>query len=111
MVRVCTRPHPNSTRLRCVYWEPSNGNRLRSTFDDLEADTQWDEWSCLLGFPVMGIWPEGCNGLDVNAVSMAELPGGWRFVVTSDDDGKVKLFMALDDAGALAKCKLPKADA
>eukprot|EP00937_MAST-01D_sp_MAST-1D-sp2_P004791 g4791.t1 len=29
----------------------------------------------------------------------------------TDADGKVKLFLALDDAGALAKCKLPKADA
>jgi Ca2+-dependent lipid-binding protein/WD40 repeat protein len=82
----------NCAAREILYWEPTNGNRLRSTFDDLEADTEWDEWSCLLGFPVMGIWPEGCNGLDVNAASMASLPGDWQFLVTTDDYGSVKLF-------------------
>jgi Ca2+-dependent lipid-binding protein/WD40 repeat protein len=82
----------NCAAREILYWEPTNGNRLRSTFDDLEADTEWDEWSCLLGFPVMGIWPDGCNGLDVNAASMAELPGDNKFLVTTDDDGRVKLF-------------------
>lgn len=30
-------------------------------------DTEWSGWTCLYGFPVMGIWPDTADGSDINA--------------------------------------------
>jgi len=81
-----------------LYWYASTGKQIRSTFDDIEADTKWASWTCPLGFPVMGIWPDGSSGNDINAVTMS---GNQKFIVTADDLGLVKLFNApcvLNDA-------------
>ena len=52
-------------------------------------DTQWATYTCLLGFPVMGIWPPDSDGTDVNAVDRS--PSG-KYLATADDYGSVKLF-------------------
>lgn len=43
----------------------------------------------MLGFPVMGIWPPDSDGTDINSLDRSK---NRQWVVTSDDDGKVKLF-------------------
>lgn len=61
-------------------------------------DVDWSTWTCILGFPVMGIWPDGSDGTDVNAVDRSK---DGEFLVTSDDFGMVKLFnypCVIDDA-------------
>ena len=35
-----------------IYWRASDGKPLRSTYDTVEADTDWDTFTCVLGFPV-----------------------------------------------------------
>ena len=35
----------------------------------MTKDVEWDSHSCVLGFDVMGVWPQGADGTDVNAVS------------------------------------------
>ena len=47
-----------------------SGKQLLSTHDTLEADTEWSSLTCVLGFNVMGIWPKGSDGTDVNAVDV-----------------------------------------
>jgi hypothetical protein len=40
-------------------------------------DVDWASWTCPLGWPVQGIWPEAADGTDINAVdrtSGAPLP-------------------------------------
>eukprot|EP00955_Chlamydomonas_euryale_P117744 366495-Chlamydomonas_euryale.AAC.2 len=32
-----------------------------------QRDTRWATWTCVLGFPVMGIWPPGTDGTDINS--------------------------------------------
>lgn len=53
-----------------------------------QRDRQWASWTNVLGFPVMGIWPSGSDGTDVNAVDRS--PDG-STLVTCDDFGKVLL--------------------
>lgn len=74
-----------------IYWNPNSGKKYTSTFDTVEADTDWSTWSGKLGFPVMGIWPDGATGNDVNCVVMDRKR---EYVATSDDFGLVKLFHA-----------------
>jgi echinoderm microtubule-associated protein-like 5 len=52
-----------------------SGKQLLSTHDNLEADTAWNTHSCVLGFNVMGIWPTGSDGTDVNALDVSLTKG------------------------------------
>ena len=52
-------------------------------------DVEWQTWSCSLGFPVMGIWPDDSDGTDINAVSRS---GSQTYIVTADDFGRINLF-------------------
>ena len=52
-------------------------------------DTDWDSWTCTLGWPVQGIWPPSADGTDINAVDRSH---DHRLLATADDFGKVKLF-------------------
>ncbi|GMF20140.1 unnamed protein product [Phytophthora lilii] len=52
-------------------------------------DTQWQSWTCILGWPVQGIWPPCSDGTDVNAVARNSRED---LLVTSDDFGLVKLY-------------------
>jgi WD40 repeat protein len=72
-----------------LYWDAKTGKQLRSTRDNIESNALWDEWTCVLGFPVMGIWDRCSDGTDVNALHRSS---DGRFVVTADDKGSVNLF-------------------
>lgn len=52
-------------------------------------DVQWATWTCVLGWPVQGIWPAFADGTDVNAVDRTV---DQKLLATADDFGKVKLF-------------------
>lgn len=83
-----------------IYWDARRCKALRSTRDRIEADAKWDKFTCVLGFPVMGIWPDDSDGTDVNALQVS--PCG-DYVVTADDFGTVKVFNApcvVEDAPA-----------
>lgn len=47
-----------------LYFEAATGKQIRQN----QRDTQWATWTCTLGFPVMGIWRDGTDGTDINAV-------------------------------------------
>mmetsp|Transcript_20952 Transcript_20952/g.63838 ORF Transcript_20952/g.63838 Transcript_20952/m.63838 type:complete len:1077 (-) Transcript_20952:92-3322(-) len=74
-----------------LYWNPSSGQQIRSTKDNVEADTDWATWTCVLGFPAMGIWMPDSDGTDVNACHRTR-DGG--HLVTADDFGTVRLYNA-----------------
>lgn len=52
-------------------------------------DMQWAGWTCLQGFPVMGMWQDGQCGNDINSCHRS--PDG-HSLVSSDDDGFVRLY-------------------
>lgn len=85
-----------------LYWSTTAGTQLLSTEDTVEADTEWGEVTCPLGFNVMGIWARDSDGTDVNGLSASPSRG---LVVTADDFGLVKLFnypCVSKDAGFVA---------
>jgi len=51
-------------------------------------DIEWATWTCVLGFPVQGIWP-GPDFTDVNSTCRSN---SRTVLATADDFGKVKLF-------------------
>ena len=97
-----------------LHWDPITGRQVLVN----QRDTQWESFTCILGFSVMGLWPDGSDGTDINAVDRSrggqtyvedvkrpnatlkrrDAPAscsgleGAGFIVTADDFGKVKLF-------------------
>ena len=68
-----------------IYWRARDGKPLRSTLDTVESDTVWDSFTCVLGFPVMGVWPEDSDGTDINSLHVS---ADKNYVVTADDFGR-----------------------
>ena len=52
-------------------------------------DVDWATWTCTLGWPVQGIWAEGMDGSDINAVDRSH---SGHLLATGDDRGLVNLF-------------------
>uniref|UniRef100_A0A8L2RA46 EMAP like 2 n=1 Tax=Rattus norvegicus TaxID=10116 RepID=A0A8L2RA46_RAT len=59
------------------------------TSADTVRNVQWATATCVLGFGVFGIWPEGADGTDINAVARSH---DGNLLVSADDFGKVHLF-------------------
>jgi hypothetical protein len=49
----------------------------------------WNTQTCVLGWGVVGIWPPGADGSDVNS---ADRSACGRYVATGDDFGQLKIF-------------------
>lgn len=52
-------------------------------------DVNWATWTCVLGWPVRGIWLPCSDGTDVNAVARCSKG---QLLAAADDFGRVKLF-------------------
>lgn len=57
--------------------------------DGSENENTWHSQSCVLGWAVLGIWPPGADGSDVNSTHRN---GNRKYLATGDDFGKVKIF-------------------
>ncbi|GLC69071.1 hypothetical protein PLESTF_000783800 [Pleodorina starrii] len=103
----------HSSTVRGIDWS-TDGSVLQSDSADLELlvwnartgkqipipsrDTSFSTHTLRLGFPVLGIWPDGSDGTDVNSVCRS---ARGDVVATADDSGLVKLFncpVVLEDA-------------
>jgi WD40 repeat protein len=72
-----------------LYWNAPTGSQITSRYDSTEADTEWDEYTCVIGFPVMGIWQDGDSLNDINSLHRSD---DENYIVTAGDDGMVRLF-------------------
>ena len=81
----------NSGDYEQLYWGPSPdpGRPGWCQVTDDVRDVKWDTWTCTLGFEVMGIWQDGMDGTDINALHRSH---NGNFSVMSGDDGLVYLF-------------------
>jgi len=81
----------NSKDYEILYWSTSTGKKVP---ESTVVDSEWYQWSCFLGWPVVGVFREGSDGTDVNSahISDSKEENGYRVIATSDDFGKVNLF-------------------
>uniref|UniRef100_A0A8D2ZG05 EMAP like 1 n=1 Tax=Scophthalmus maximus TaxID=52904 RepID=A0A8D2ZG05_SCOMX len=77
----------NSGDYEILYWIPSVCKQVVSV--ETTRDIEWATYTCTLGFHVFGLWPDGSDGTDVNAVCRSS---DKSLLVTGDDFGKVHLF-------------------
>ena len=77
----------NSGDYEILYWQAKDCKQVSSGFT--MRDTEWDTWSCVLGFPVRGMWPEGADGTDINTCIRSN---GAEYLVNGDDSGLLNIF-------------------
>ncbi|XP_033102726.1 77 kDa echinoderm microtubule-associated protein-like isoform X3 [Anneissia japonica] len=77
----------NSGDYEILFWTAATCKQITSSSS--MKDTEWATYTCTLGFPVTGIWPEGSDGTDINSVARNN---NSTILATGDDFGKVNLF-------------------
>lgn len=77
-----------NTSNEIFYYDVKSGKR-EPNGASLHKDEKWATWTCVVGWPVQGIWPPYSQGSDINTVDRAP---GFESLVSGDDFGKVKLF-------------------
>uniref|UniRef100_A0A671M1H7 Echinoderm microtubule-associated protein-like 3 n=1 Tax=Sinocyclocheilus anshuiensis TaxID=1608454 RepID=A0A671M1H7_9TELE len=78
----------NSGDYEILYWDVASGCKLlRNRFES--KDRKWASYTCVLGFHVMGVWLEGSDGTDINALCRSHSES---MVAVADDFCKVHLF-------------------
>ncbi|XP_043828510.1 echinoderm microtubule-associated protein-like 3 isoform X2 [Dromiciops gliroides] len=61
---------------------------LRNRYES--RDREWATYTCVLGFHVYGVWPDGSDGTDINSLCRSH---NERVVAVADDFCKVHLFL------------------
>ena len=61
----------------------------RNVASSSTKSVEWASWTCVLGWPVQLIWPEGADGSDINACMRSH---NNAVLASADDFGKVNLF-------------------
>ncbi|XP_063295840.1 echinoderm microtubule-associated protein-like 1 isoform X6 [Pelobates fuscus] len=77
----------NSGDYEILYWIPTACKQVVSV--ETTRDLEWATYTCPLGFQVFGVWPEGSDGTDLNAICRSN---DKKLLSTGDDFGKVHLF-------------------
>ncbi|XP_077142509.1 echinoderm microtubule-associated protein-like 2 isoform X1 [Ranitomeya variabilis] len=77
----------NSGDYEILYWDPESGKQIVSA--ESVRNVEWENASCTLSFHVLGIWPDGADGTDINAVIKSH---DRKLVATGDDFGGVRLY-------------------
>lgn len=70
-----------------LYWDATKHGKQVKISSSLK-DVEWHTQTCVLGWTVMGIWPEGADGTDCNAVMRSN---DKQWLATADDFGGLKL--------------------
>ncbi|KAI1894444.1 hypothetical protein AGOR_G00115880 [Albula goreensis] len=87
----------NSGDYEILYWDIPNGCKLIRNRSECK-DIDWATYTCVLGFHVFGVWPEGSDGTDINALIRSH---NRKVIALADDFCKVRLFQY--------PCSTPKA--
>ncbi|XP_021107471.1 echinoderm microtubule-associated protein-like 3 isoform X3 [Heterocephalus glaber] len=78
----------NSGDYEILYWHVAGGCKLlRNRYES--RDREWATYTCVLGFHVYGVWPDGSDGTDINSLCRSH---NERVVAVADDFCKVHLF-------------------
>uniref|UniRef100_A0A7N8YIX1 EMAP like 2 n=1 Tax=Mastacembelus armatus TaxID=205130 RepID=A0A7N8YIX1_9TELE len=77
----------NSGDYEILFWEASTGKHVTNM--ETVRNLEWATSTCTLGFSTFGIWPDGADGTDINAVCRSH---DRSLLASADDFGKVHLF-------------------
>ncbi|XP_072284688.1 echinoderm microtubule-associated protein-like 1 isoform X6 [Pyxicephalus adspersus] len=77
----------NSGDYEILYWIPTACKQVVSV--ETTRDIEWATYTCTLGFQVFGVWPDGLDGTDLNAICRSR---NQKLLATGDDFGEVHLF-------------------
>lgn len=77
----------NSGDYEILFWEASSGKHVTNM--DTVRNLEWATSTCTLSFNTFGIWPDGADGTDINAVCRSH---DGSLLASADDFGKVHLF-------------------
>ncbi|XP_077350936.1 EMAP like 4 isoform X3 [Festucalex cinctus] len=78
----------NSGDYEILYWDVPNGCKYIRNRSECK-DIDWATYTCVLGYHVFGVWPEGSDGTDINAVIRSH---SRKVLAVADDFCKVHLF-------------------
>ncbi|XP_048209008.1 echinoderm microtubule-associated protein-like 4 isoform X3 [Perognathus longimembris pacificus] len=78
----------NSGDYEILYWNIQDGCKLIRNRSECK-DIDWTTYTCVLGFQVFGVWPEGSDGTDINALVRSH---NRKVIAVADDFCKVHLF-------------------
>ncbi|KAM9365743.1 LOW QUALITY PROTEIN: echinoderm microtubule-associated protein-like 4 [Pholidichthys leucotaenia] len=78
----------NSGDYEILYWDVPNGCKLIKNRSECK-DIDWATYTCVLGYHVFGVWPEGSDGTDINALIRSH---NRKVIALADDFCKVHLF-------------------
>uniref|UniRef100_A0A3Q3SZK0 EMAP like 4 n=1 Tax=Mastacembelus armatus TaxID=205130 RepID=A0A3Q3SZK0_9TELE len=78
----------NSGDYEILYWDVPNGCKLIRNRSECK-DIHWATYTCVLGYHVFGVWPEGSDGTDINALIRSH---NRKVIALADDFCKVHLF-------------------
>uniref|UniRef100_A0A803SM32 Echinoderm microtubule-associated protein-like 4 n=1 Tax=Anolis carolinensis TaxID=28377 RepID=A0A803SM32_ANOCA len=78
----------NSGDYEILYWDIPAGCKLMRNRSECK-DIDWITYTCVLGFQVFGVWPEGSDGTDINALIRSH---NRKVIAVADDFCKVHLF-------------------
>uniref|UniRef100_A0A8B9TL69 Echinoderm microtubule-associated protein-like 3 n=1 Tax=Anas platyrhynchos TaxID=8839 RepID=A0A8B9TL69_ANAPL len=67
----------------------SNSGDYEILYCEQSRDREWASYTCVLGFHVFGVWPDGSDGTDINSLCRSHHE---RLVAVADDFCKVHLF-------------------
>ncbi|XP_059515968.1 echinoderm microtubule-associated protein-like 4 isoform X3 [Myotis daubentonii] len=78
----------NSGDYEILYWNITDSCKLIRNRSECK-DIDWTTYTCVLGFQVFGVWPEGSDGTDINALVRSH---NRKVIAVADDFCKVHLF-------------------
>uniref|UniRef100_A0A8D3BNM3 Echinoderm microtubule-associated protein-like 4 n=1 Tax=Scophthalmus maximus TaxID=52904 RepID=A0A8D3BNM3_SCOMX len=78
----------NSGDYEILYWDVPNSCKLIRNRSECK-DIDWATYTCVLGYHVFGVWPEGSDGTDINALIRSH---NRKVLALADDFCKVHLF-------------------
>lgn len=86
--------HSNCGAYELLFWEAATGMQLTAGATMLK-DEPWYTWSCVIGWPVQGIYPPSSDGTDINSTDRTVKKFGnneYELLATADDFSMVKIY-------------------
>jgi microtubule-associated protein-like 6 len=85
--------HSNCGAHELLFFDANTGRQLTSGASALR-DEAWATWSCVLGWPVQGIFKENWDGTDIDMVdrSHGRTREGRQVIAVANDFGKIDLY-------------------